>query len=787
MKKILLTAITLLSVLFASSQTLKNYEQGNPNNPDYAYLKEFAALKNYIDYGNYPNFRIGIGTDVNNYLNNSTVKGLTNDNFTEVVAGNAMKMASCVNNNGNMDFTKVKNFVNAAEKAGISVYGHTLAWHSQQPNGWLRGLIKDKPAVPFENPDTMVYVVVSSKDFRSQQNVGWTANKSQFGFSLNFSSTNGLNIHTTKIVNSWDVQFVAYSDIPIEAGKTYKFTYEIKGSKSGTMHSKLGDWNSGSNTNFSFTTNWKEVTVTYKSPINSPFLLLQCGDFLGDIYIRNIKVEEYVGAMKTDGGNRYLKVETKARQSEAWDNQFWVVSSSYFSAGQSYVFTADVRADKPAKASTQIHNAPGSYVDYNALGNIDFGTEWKTVRVSGNFAKGGKSIAFNLSELADANIYYFDNISLKIGGVERITNGTVDSDVLTSFKMKKVGGSVTVPQIEHSNFTLQFPQSIPLTRAEKQEVLGVAMEKWIKGMMNACGGKVKAWDVVNEAISGGGNDGSGNYTLQHSDGYNGDATWDVGGDSFFWQDHMGDIEYVRSAVRYARLYGPSDIKLFINDYNLESDWDGNKKLKSLINWIRKWESDGVTHIDGIGTQMHISYYENSSTLTSKKNAITNMFKLMAATGKLVRVSEFDMGYVNASGKDVPTPNMTEAQHRKMADYYEWILKEYFRLVPPEQQWGICFWCPTDSPAGSGWRANTPVGIWTNGTYYRKHVYAGIVRGLGGIDCTDIDEITTEPASPSDYPATGIFSINGVRFPAHTNYSDLPSGIYIIDGKVTNIQ
>lgn len=787
MKKILLTAITLLSVLFASSQTLKNYEQGNPNNPDYAYLKEFAALKNYIDYGNYPNFRIGTGTDVNNYLNNSTVKGLTNDNFTEVVAGNAMKMASCVNNNGNMDFTKVKNFVNAAEKAGISVYGHTLAWHSQQPNGWLRGLIKDKPAVPFENPDTMVYVVVSSKDFRSQQNVGWTANKSQFGFSLNFSSTNGLNIHTTKIVNSWDVQFVAYSDIPIEAGKTYKFTYEIKGSKSGTMHSKLGDWNSGSNTNFSFTTNWKEVTVTYKSPINSPFLLLQCGDFLGDIYIRNIKVEEYVGAMKTDGGNRYLKVETKARQSEAWDNQFWVVSSSYFSAGQSYVFTADVRADKPAKASTQIHNAPGSYVDYNALGNIDFGTEWKTVRVSGNFAKGGKSIAFNLSELADANIYYFDNISLKIGGVERITNGTVDSDVLTSFKMKKVGGSVTAPQIEHSNFTLQFPQSIPLTRAEKQEVLGVAMEKWIKGMMNACGGKVKAWDVVNEAISGGGNDGSGNYTLQHSDGYNGDATWDVGGDSFFWQDHMGDIEYVRSAVRYARLYGPSDIKLFINDYNLESDWDGNKKLKSLINWIRKWESDGVTHIDGIGTQMHISYYENSSTLTSKKNAITNMFKLMAATGKLVRVSEFDMGYVNASGKDVPTPNMTEAQHRKMADYYEWILKEYFRLVPPEQQWGICFWCPTDSPAGSGWRANTPVGIWTNGTYYRKHVYAGIVRGLGGIDCTDIDEITTEPASPSDYPATGIFSINGVRFPAHTNYSDLPSGIYIIDGKVTNIQ
>ena len=219
MKRIILTTITALSVILASSQTLKNYEQGNPNDPNYAYLKDFAALKNYIDYSKYPNFRLGAGTIVSEYLNNPSTKGLINDNFTETVAGNAMKMGSCVNNSGNMDFTQVKNFVNAAEKAGISVYGHTLAWHSQQPNGWLRGLIKDKPAVPFENPDTMVYVVVGSKDFRTQQNVGWTADKSQYGFSLKFSSTDGLNIHTTKIVNSWEVQFICYDNIPLEAGK----------------------------------------------------------------------------------------------------------------------------------------------------------------------------------------------------------------------------------------------------------------------------------------------------------------------------------------------------------------------------------------------------------------------------------------------------------------------------------------------------------------------------------------------------------------------------------------
>ncbi|MDE7421608.1 MAG: endo-1,4-beta-xylanase [Muribaculaceae bacterium] len=778
MKKAVLMAVAIFPALMVSAQTLKNYEQGDPKDHNYDYLKDFAPLKNYIDYDKYPNFRLGGAIIVDDYLNNSTVSGMINDNFTETVAGNAMKMSSCVNNSGNMDFTKVKRFVEATDKAGINLYGHTLAWHSQQPNGWLRGLIKDKPAVPFENPDTMVYAEIGGKDFRTQQNVGWTADKNQYGFSLNFSSSNGLNIHTTKKNNSWEVQFVGYDNIPTEAGKTYNLKYEIKGSSAGTMHSKLGDWGTGSNTDFSFTTDWKEVSVTYKSPINNPFLLLQCGDFVGDIFIRKISVEETVGAMKVAEDRRCLKVEATAKKSDVWDNQFWLVTSSSFNSGQSFEFTADVRADKQAKVSTQIHNDPGNYVDYNAFGDINFTTEWKTIKVSGKFVKGGKSIAFNLNELSDANTYYFDNISLKIGGVEKLVNGDIEGDDVSSFKMKKDRGGVIPAEIVKNGFYLKLPQKTPLTRAEKLEVLSRAMEKWIKGMMNACGGKVKAWDVVNEAISGGGNDGSGNYTLQHSDGYNGDATWDVGGDSFYWQDHMGDLEYVRSAVKYARQYGPENIKLFINDYNLESDWDDNKKLKSLINWIKKWEADGETYIDGIGTQMHISYYENAGTLASKKKHITNMFKLMAASGKLVRVSEFDMGYVNASGQDVATRNMTEKQHQNMADFTEWIISEYLRLIPAEQQWAFCFWCPTDSPEYSGWRANTPVGIWTNGTMYRKHVYAGVVRGLGGVEYTGVDEITTERQN-----VKGIYTINGLKMPDNIKFSDLPAGIYIVDGKV----
>ena len=586
MKKILMWM--LVACLSSSAVAQEKFELGKPNNDNYRYLDKYKALKEYIDYSKYPNFKLGAGTTVNEYLSNNLVKNLTNKNFTETVAGNAMKMVSCVDRySGAMNFTTVKNYVNAATNAGLNVYGHTLAWHSQQPKNWLLKLLADKP-----DPNAQeAYTVVASKDFRTNQTVGWTSDQSKYGFSLTFDNTNGLKIHTTKVCdNSWDVQFLAMTDIPTQVGKTYKVTMTVKGSKSGKLHTKLGDWNNGEYPDLPFTTEWQDVEVSYKAAVNPSFYMLQCGDFVGDIYVKNIKIEGY-----------------------------------------------------------------------------------------------------------------------------------------------------EVPLV-------------PQTAQEMHDTLVWAMDRWIKGMMEACNGKVKGWDLVNEAISGGGDDGQGNYLLQHSEAYNPsgnpDATWDVGGDNFYWQDYMGDLEYVRQVCRLARKYGPSDIKLFINDYNLEGTWDmttkngikASNKVWSLINWIKKWEADGVTKIDGIGTQMHISCYDNNTTLNNLKTAITGMFKAMAASGKLVRVSEMDMGYVTGSWpneKSVATADMTEAQHKKMADFYEWIIQEYFCIIPPAQQWGICQWCTTDSPANSGWRANTPVGLWDL-DYYRKHTYAGFVRGLNG----------GEPAEPT---------------------------------------
>ncbi len=611
--------IMLFAGFSASAMAQEKFEQGKPNNDGYRYLDEYQALKEYIDYTKYPNFKLGAGTTVSEYLSNSTYRKMINQNFTETVAGNAMKMASCVDGNGNMNFTNVKKYVEATSEAGIHVYGHTLAWHSQQPKGWLLKLLADKPDPTSEE----TWAEVASKDFRTNKTVGWSSDKDKYGFSLNFDATDGLNIHCTKMNdNSWDVQFLAMTDIMTTTDKTYKMTMTVRGTEAGYLHTKLGDWGGGAYAEIPFTTEWQDVEIDYKATMDNCFFMLQCGDFVGDVYIKSIKFEGYVG------------------------------------------------------------------------------------------------------------------------------------------------------------------KTIPQTREEMHDTLVYAMDKWIKGMMEACDGRVKAFDLVNEAIGGDGDDGSGNYTLQHSKAYkpegNPNATWDVGGDAFYWQDYMGDLEYVRQACRLARKYGPEDIKLFINDYNLESDWDNNKKVKSLVNWIKKWEDDGVTHIDGIGTQMHISCYEDANIQKNIQKHITQMFEVIAKSGKLCRVSEMDMGYVrgnNRWGSSVKTNQLTEAEHKKMADFYEWIIKEYFRIIPPEQQWGICQWCTTDAPSNSGWRGGEPVGIWDL-NYYRKHAYAGFVRGLNGGEPTAIDKIEADKSI--DTPK-GIYRLNGIRLDAHS-LDSLPSGLYIVDGK-----
>lgn len=537
----------------------------------YEYLNDYAPLKEYLDRGAHPGFKVSAALGADEFNQQGPLFRLAAHNFDEIVAGNAMKMASCVNDQGVMDFSKVSSFVSAAEDAGLTVYGHTLAWHAQQPRKWLEKLIADKELDV--DPGQKTFTELSRQTYQD----------GKFPF---------YQMGCAPDVINGSIHFVP-----------------------------TGDW-----------------------------------------------------------------------------SQFFCVSGAALTPGN-YAVDVEIKSTKSGNIKMTVQNGWGGDAE-SCDGTVALKEGWTTARFKMTLEKGGNYDFILKPETFDATL------DLK---------------------------SVTIKKIVKTN-------SIPLTPQEKSDTLTWAMNKWISGMMQATGGKVKAWDLINEAVSGGGNV-NGYYALQT------EATSEHNPQDFYWQDYFTPEMYgpiVEKAARdaYAAVEGtnPEDLKLFINDYNLESDWDHNHKVKSLKYWIEVWEKKGKelgwnTKIDGIGSQMHISYYENPQTLESKKEAIQNMLKIMAETGKLVRISEIDMGYVDKDGKDVTTAQLEKlpieervAKEKAMAEHYKWIIEQYFKIVPVSQQYGICQWCLTDSPTDSGWRPGQPVGLW-NLNYQRKPAYGGFADGL----------------------------------------------------------
>ena len=688
-----------------------NYTVDRPARTEaYAYLNDYQTLKNYVDRAKYPNFKLGIGTTASDYLKKELVYSLVNSNFDETEPGNAMKMASCVNSdNGDMNFGTVTEYVNAATDAGLSVYGHTLAWHAQQPVKWLKSLMKDKELDI--DPNALIETLVSTMDYSTMPDGKFPhypmgceppiingalhfvpdGNWSQFfifpGGQNQLTEGNYLcrlymksdkeagGVQLT-IQNGWggDAQNVTVA-IPVEEGdKVYELNFPGITAKPGAGYDCILKPQTAD-----ATLDVKKIEF-YK--LESPAVEVEK------------EVNFYTYETKPDGKFPHYPMGCEPPIVNGalhfvpdgnW-SQFFVVpgGDNQLDEGD-YVFYVDMAANKEASGvQLTVQNGwGGDAQQFTAAIAVEAGRHTYALKFPGLSGSPSKNYDCILKpQNADATLDFY---SLKVCKVEKLN-------------------------------------SIPLTDEEKKDTLTWAMERWISGMMEACDGKVKAWDVVNEAISGGNPDAEGVYALQHGTPDN--------KDDFFWQDYLGDLDYVRTAVALARLYGPEDIKLFINDYNLESDWDQNGKLKSLIAWIKRWEADGITKIDGIGTQMHISCYANPQTQESKKAAIVNMFKLMAASGKLVRVSELDMGYVDANGNPVKTGDMTEEQHKQMAEHYKFVVKAYLENIPANQQWGICQWCATDAPVDSGWRGGEPVGLWDK-DYYRKHTYAGFADGLAG--------------------------------------------------------
>lgn len=690
------------------------------NKKDYLYLNNYEPLKKYVqdlkDAGKCnPDFKLGIALAAADFNEQGIVYCLAGSNFDEMTAGNAMKYASCVDNKGVMNFDNVSSFVANAKDAGLTIYGHTLAWHSQQNNKYLNSLIADKEIKV--DPSQKVDKVDYELDCSTLSRYSWTGAPATV--TTEWNKDGAMVITNPEAVDPWYVlQYWLVNGITLTEGKEYKMTIECKaeGKEDANIRFKLGDWGGGFSKNFSIPVGkgYQKIEFNVTPTMASNGLFFQHGDFVGKIYWKSVTISHSEAPV--------MEVEKEVCSQSYTDGPF-----PFYAMGCEPPVVNGAIHFVPTGTWSQFFISPGSnnHLDagnYVAYLDLTSSADASGVQLSVQNGWGGSNqqLKVNVPVKAGRN-----NIKLNLPEVE---GGNYDVILIP----QTAGATLDVHGLSICKVTKM--NSIPLTDEEKKDTLTWAMGTWIDGMMAACDGYVTTWDLANETLSGQDKDGDGWYDLQSVT--RGTVSAADAAANFYWQDYLGDIDYVRFAAADARKSfaehngDPDKLKLFINDYNLETDYDNNQKLKSLIHWIGEWEKDGVTKIDGIGSQMHISCYADEATNESKKNAIVNMLKLMAKSGKLCKISELDMAYVDASGNTVPTTKMTEEQHKQMRDLYEFVVSKYFEIIPLDKQYGITQWCATDSPDTTGaWRKGCPTGLWDS-NYLRKHTYAGFAAGLG---------------------------------------------------------
>ncbi len=211
-------------------------------------------------------------------------------------------------------------------------------------------------------------------------------------------------------------------------------------------------------------------------------------------------------------------------------------------------------------------------------------------------------------------------------------------------------------------------------RASREELLQ-RMRDHIHTVVGRYKGKIKVWDVVNEAIADGGTN-----VLRKS----------------LWLEIIGP-DFIAKAFQYAHEADPDAI-LRYNDYGLENP----AKRRKLISLIKSLQKEHVP-VMAIGSQAHLNVSVSFETMDQ---ALTEMETL----GLPIHITELDVnsaqGGQRTTGADIAgnaattQGGLVSDADRKLADAYAGLFRAFLKHEKSVKV--VTFWGPNDA---NSWRAS----------------------------------------------------------------------------------
>lgn len=432
-------------------------------------------------------------------------------------------------------------------------------------------------------------------------------------------------------------------------------------------------------------------------------------------------------------GTAALVLENKG-DGNAWEAQCAYTFDDALQEGKKYIIQFYAKSTSAAGELQFQYQNGTTYSSQGGYNTFSVGTDW--VKCEFTFTPAyddANRIILNFGKVGAT--YYIDNIKFGLAKDQTSATRGIQYVLARNGKARKA-----IRAGSKMYYILKTP-------AEKQAALEGAMEAWVSGVANHLKEKNVVpfgYEVINEPIADGSNmyrglsegtfggtwtddDGNTQYDAAPTEDDANGLTLNWGSGHWYWGYYVPD--YHVKAFQLARKYLPADTKLFVNDYNLETS---PKKLEALIKFAKEIdEKNGSPIVDGIGTQMHVTLNcsddaeKNAASIAELKAKVDAMFQTMAATGKLVRVTELDLSL----GTGTPSSNQYKAQ----SDAYRMIVESYKANVPEAQQSGITVWSLSDNEAEHEYWLKGQVPNLFDKDYKRKWAYKGFCDGIAGED------------------------------------------------------